>query len=301
MSRRCVSLLTLASLLAACASAAPAPGKRSTPTPAVKPATAVKAKAGPRPLLWRVEGRTGPSYLLGTMHMGVDPHTHLTPAVWTALDNARVLVVETDTSDVAAIRAASGPPGNPLDEQLGKAYWSKLLRVLKLDPSDDAAAQLRKLPAWMVLSALVLRLLPQTPSMDAVIEARATRHGRPIARLEPVGDQIRVLRKYWNAAVLKSTLDRWQQYKRDTVAFLNIYKSGNAAKLARVGLTELRKDLKEDGLDAFLYQRNRRWIPTLVPLLKTGRAFVAVGALHLVGDKSVIALLRERGFKVTRE
>jgi uncharacterized protein YbaP (TraB family) len=35
------------------------------------------------------------------------------------------------------------------------------------------------------------------------------------------------------------------------------------------------------------------------PLLQDGSAFIAVGALHLVGPTGLVALLRERGYTVT--
>ncbi len=36
-----------------------------------------------------------------------------------------------------------------------------------------------------------------------------------------------------------------------------------------------------------------------LPLLGKGGAFIAVGALHLPGDKGLVALFREAGYTVT--
>jgi len=48
-----------------------------------------------------------------------------------------------------------------------------------------------------------------------------------------------------------------------------------------------------------LVNRNRTWFPTLDALLKrTGRAFVVVGAAHLVGPDGLISLLRAKGYTV---
>ncbi len=45
--------------------------------------------------------------------------------------------------------------------------------------------------------------------------------------------------------------------------------------------------------------RNKRWADEIAKLMAgAGTVFIAVGAGHLVGDDSVIALLRQRGFKV---
>jgi uncharacterized protein YbaP (TraB family) len=35
------------------------------------------------------------------------------------------------------------------------------------------------------------------------------------------------------------------------------------------------------------------------PMLAKGNVFMAVGALHLVGDQGVIELLRQKGYKAT--
>lgn len=52
--------------------------------------------------------------------------------------------------------------------------------------------------------------------------------------------------------------------------------------------------------DKFSQIRNTAWIKTLKPLFSSKKVFVAVGAAHLFGDKGLIKILRDDGFKVVR-
>jgi uncharacterized protein YbaP (TraB family) len=56
----------------------------------------------------------------------------------------------------------------------------------------------------------------------------------------------------------------------------------------------------DDIEDQMLYQRNTRWIPKLEQLFTKGTPFVVVGCDHLKGPRGVVALLRAKGFKITR-
>jgi uncharacterized protein YbaP (TraB family) len=44
--------------------------------------------------------------------------------------------------------------------------------------------------------------------------------------------------------------------------------------------------------------RNTRMRDAAIPLMAEGGAFIAVGALHLVGREGLVALFREAGFSV---
>jgi uncharacterized protein YbaP (TraB family) len=52
--------------------------------------------------------------------------------------------------------------------------------------------------------------------------------------------------------------------------------------------------------DTLLYVRNRAWIPQLEQMFADGNVAVVVGAAHLHGHRGVPALLRAKGYTVTR-
>jgi uncharacterized protein YbaP (TraB family) len=51
--------------------------------------------------------------------------------------------------------------------------------------------------------------------------------------------------------------------------------------------------------EAMVTARNKAMATNAEPILAAGNAFVAVGALHLPGDKGLITLLRNAGYTVT--
>ena len=51
--------------------------------------------------------------------------------------------------------------------------------------------------------------------------------------------------------------------------------------------------------ERLLLDRNRNWLPQIDALFsRTGRAFVVVGAAHLVGPDGLLAMLKARGIAV---
>ena len=56
----------------------------------------------------------------------------------------------------------------------------------------------------------------------------------------------------------------------------------------------------EEKMEALLFKRNENWIPKLEELFATKGAFVAVGAAHLIGPRSVVDMLTAKGYTITR-
>ena len=75
--------------------------------------------------------------------------------------------------------------------------------------------------------------------------------------------------------------------------------SGDEAEMESVFLDELKTF--PSVYDRLFLHRNQNWVPKLIAKLnEPGVHFVAVGAAHLVGDDSVVAMLRARGYEVPR-
>jgi uncharacterized protein YbaP (TraB family) len=78
------------------------------------------------------------------------------------------------------------------------------------------------------------------------------------------------------------------------------YRRGDEATLTKAVFDPAEMKKHPAMFDMIYHQRNKRWVPRIHQHLAGERVFVAVGAGHLVGKKSVVTLLRTKGLKVER-
>jgi uncharacterized protein YbaP (TraB family) len=89
---------------------------------------------------------------------------------------------------------------------------------------------------------------------------------------------------------------------------LAAYLAGDEAKIEAI-TDEQRRDALAHGytaaeygesLEDLLYQRNASWIGAISKLHAAGGGFFAVGAMHLIGTRSVLDLLGQQGYRIAR-
>ena len=280
----------------AAASDAALPPLTANPTPA--PGGAIT-----KPFFYKVEKGGKVSHLLGTWHYGVDAEKQLPKVVWEKLAAAKAFAMEADPADPAALSAFKRTDGKTLEQELGPEYWAKLEALL--DESEKQMVQVMKVSSAIAL--LQFKNLPQTVPMELALAAKARDVKAKMVFLEQAAHQLKLIEKWLDARMLKALLDDPTTSKTQIQAALASYIEGDDAELAtmamdrdsmkKAGLTDAEI---EQGMKDLLYDRNAAWIPTLEELFGQGDAFVAVGAGHLVGQKSVIELLTAKGYTVTR-
>jgi uncharacterized protein YbaP (TraB family) len=282
------------------AAAGPAvdPWSRTAPAPATPPREPLR-----RPLLWTAERAGKTTHFLGTMHVGVDAAAQLPAAVWDRLAAAPALAVETDVSDPALTRIGARASGT-LRDDLGPTDWERLEVAL----TPGVARALSDRTAVVPATLLSVRGLPLTAPMDSVLVTRAKGRGQRIVYLETAASQIALLEKHLDVRALRMMLADLPRVERQAREMLAAYVSGDEQRILALAADQRRDALafgytapEVDGmLDDLLYARNAAWLAAIEQLHASGGALVAVGALHLVGPRSVLALLAERGYRVAR-
>lgn len=225
---------------------------------------------------------------------------------------ADTLVMEIDLDDLdpvnvqtqfmqAALLPASSSLSNVLDADVYRLAESTA------DSFGLDIAALERLEPWLVALTLMdlgmtsIGLRPEQ-GLEQHLLARAQRDGKAVHGLETVAEQIRVfdaLAISEQEALLAQTLTELDSAAQNMDELLTAWRNGSLEDLTG----KLAASFEDfPGLyEALVVDRNRRWLTELERLAAApGRYLVVVGALHLVGEESVIDLLRERGLAVER-
>jgi uncharacterized protein len=303
MKLRTAILVACATVLGACEKSADLAKPAAADPWASHPKAVVAKDPLPHPLFWSLEKDGKTTYILGTMHVGVDAESRLPKLVWAKLDAAPTFAMETNLADASVGSMARGDQGS-LHADLGDAYWQKLEAAV----TPAQAAMFDHLKPMVAATTLSMRGLPLTEPMDGVLASRAQTEHKAMVYLEPASKEMAILEKWMDVRAVKMLLDDLDTAPAHTNDMLDAYIAGDTAKILALTDSE-RDDAKKSGytdaeydaqMNDLLYERNASWIDAIEQLHARGGGFIAVGAMHLIGERSVLELLAHKGYKVTR-
>jgi len=136
--------------------------------------------------------------------------------------------------------------------------------------------------------------------IDLHFEGRAQRDGKGLGSLEPVDFQLSLLDGFSPAHqvdLLRQSLDDLPRMGEMMDGMVAAWRAGDAATID--GLMNGSMGRYPQLYTTMLTDRNAAWVPQIEQLLRgTDDVLVVVGAAHLVGEHSVVAMLRQRGYAV---
>lgn len=248
-----------------------------------------------------------PSYLLGTIHFGSPQEQGVDYAVLEGLLNASATFV--NEADVGSAWLPEYdhyrwlPVETPLSGMIGKEHFTLAQALLPaVQPKD-----LQRMKPWAVLALLEARgESADGTMMDARLQQLAKASNKTIVHLETLEQQLQALDcvpSQEQAVVLDERLQKSWILRIESAEAMAFYRSRNLdAWLASIdrmdGLSDAAKAIEQRSRICLLEDRNARWIGPLETLFRDGGGFVAVGAVHLVGENGLIARLRNDGFTV---
>jgi uncharacterized protein YbaP (TraB family) len=262
------------------------------------------------PALWVVKDADTTIYLFGTVHVLKPGLSWFDKAVKTAFDRSDSLVLEMvqptpERMQAIVMGKAMTPAGEPtLTERVPAEHRAAFTKAVT-DIGAPAGAFDRFAP-WF--AAVNLSLVPLMKAgydpkngPETVLAEAARAAGKPITGLETAEQQIGFfggLSDHAQMSFLTSTLTELPKTETTMATMVADWAKGNPDALAKL-LNDNLKDSPEVA-DTLLFKRNAKWAEWIAARMKApGTVFIAVGAGHLAGDKSVIADLKAH--KLTAE
>jgi len=275
------------------------------------PATAdARAPQQAKPALWQVSDPDTTIYLFGTIHLLPDQTKWRSAKFDEAIANSQELVVETIIDEknpakmmsaLASLGMAKGLP--PIVERVSAAKRPALQAAIKKSGVPEQAFNAMK--TWMAAFILLnnqFKDLGLSGGVEGVLRSDFVARNKPIGELETNLEQLGFFDKLPESSqltLLDGAISGSADMKREYSGMLDSWTRGDVKGIART----FDRDLATSPAmrDALIRQRNTNWAKWIERrMAQPGAVMVAVGAGHLAGTHSVLALLEKDGLKVRR-
>ena len=274
-------------------------------------ASLAAGSARAEPALWEVTGGESTVWLFGSVHLLPEGGFSIGDELADALDEAERVCLEIDTGaeDEAATSAATlaravDPEGRDLFELLGSDADDVRDAAEEAGVPLEALAMFEPWFAGLTVSVMALQAhgYDVQHGVEQIIQAEARDAGLPSCGLETLDGQLGLLDGLPDTLqkeILMQAIEEAGSIESLIEPMLDAWRRGDEAGLQR----SLEEDFEgyPELADALIYRRNERWAAQVSKMLEDDEdVLVVVGAMHLVGDRGLPALLAGRGYSVAR-
>jgi uncharacterized protein YbaP (TraB family) len=266
------------------------------------------AYAGKLPL-WELEGTEGRVLLMGSVHFLRSTDYPLPAELDAAFAAADTLMMEIDMDDLDPMAAqavllnlGSNADGASLREVLGEPDYTEASQLAEGLGIPLALFDPFK-PWFAALSITQLRMIQlgfdPAWGIETRMTANAQAEGKTVLGLEELAEQLAFMDNLDDETqrlFLLQSLEDATEVQDEVQSIVRAWRSGDTDTLEQL----LLEGLQETPLlfDALLTERNQNWVPKIIELSRQpGNYLVIVGAMHLVGDNSVLRMLDDRGIR----
>jgi uncharacterized protein YbaP (TraB family) len=265
--------------------------------------------AAAQPAFWVIKDADSTIYLLGTIHLLKPDTAWRGPKLDAAMKEAHELWLELPTTNPEAMQGEmlqlvqkyGLAPQLPLSKDLTPDEMKTLDEAAKL--AGLTAAQLNFFRPWfaaLTISTAAMTHAGYDPAsgVDSKVEAIFREREITPKGLETAEEQIGIfagMSREQELKYLRETMDEYENASVELDQMVTQWAAGDVDGLEKL----LVEEMKSEGADlyeALLVDRNANWAVKIEDMLKgKGVTFIAVGAAHLIGPDSVLAMLKAKG------
>ncbi len=267
-------------------------------------------------ILWKVEGtgsETAPNYVFGTVHVTDRRILNLPMEVRKAFAHARSAIFEIrqNGNDAAKMRSVMMLEDHEtLGDFLNRDQLRLVGKAAELYGFEEHV--LHRFKPWALYMMFSLppsetaRKKSGKKALDFAMQTRARDFGMPVYGLETLDEQLALFEGSSDrnqAAYLESILQQLDEIEAGFESLLQLYLARDISgihAMASESMDAADAEAWASFQEVFLDRRNVLMVERMENHLQDGGAFVAVGALHLPGEKGVLNLLQSKGYRLTR-
>ncbi len=271
---------------------------------------------------WKIEKQgEAPDWLLGTIHLSDPRVTNLPPEAKAAYAGSDTIILESD--EIVDPKAASLKLFAKPDLMM---FSDKKTLIDYLSPEDQKVLEkslmargiplgsVVKMKPYVLSSMLSLstcemaRKARGAPFLDMKLAVEGQAAGKQVKGVETLAEQMEAMASLPTEFHVRSLISaaRYPQYTADMMeTTLQLYLQGQIGLVFPAGAYFAPEKSDSDFKDMALFEeklitiRNHHMADRADPMLAKGNVFMAVGALHLLGDQGLVELLKQKGYKAT--
>jgi len=259
-------------------------------------------------LLWEVSGEGAEhAYLFGTIHSEDSDVLQLAGPVQQAFEASQAVVLEM-LLDVDAMMYSSTAmlmmDGRSLSSIVGQPLFSRISRAIQSRGIPEVV--LDRMQPWAAAVTLSMPAPETGQVLDAMLYKNALQQGKQVYGLETVQEQLHVFESMSEAdqiALLKDAVENFSDIDAMHAELLVAYKQRDLNGLMAISEASMQQGdqrLADEFRQHLIVDRNHRMAERMRKYLQQGKAFIAVGALHLPGEEGLLNLLEQQGYTVRR-
>ncbi len=268
------------------------------------------------PAIWKLSDEDSEIWLFGTVHALEKGLDWRTDKINNAFDASTTFYMEAPVNEATPEimvpmmqKHGINHSGQPFYENLspeGHAYFMKALKSLGMP--ENAVGNFAQMRPWLVAVTLVTiqmqaKGIDPEAGVDKVLWNAAKANGKELGYLETLDQQFSIFGNLNPQEDIEFFEASMQQLVEDTDMLdqmFGFWKTGNIEDLAELMNASFGDDDKMKA--SLLTDRNLNWAYQIHKMMRgSGKIFIAVGAGHLGGDKSVQHFLGQLGYEVVRQ
>ena len=272
------------------------------------------AQISQKRFIWAVRQAGGPpTYLVGSLHVLTPEYYPLPSTLEQAFAASKVLIEEVDLDELtnpatamSLIGKAMLTDGKTLDQVISPALYKQV--EARSEKAGIPMVAIQRMKPWMVAVALTAPALKNAGfntelGVDKYFFDKAKNAGLERRALESVSyqfDRLDQMSPGLQEAMLKSVLADLDAEIANVKTIAQAWSRGETSTIERFMLGALMES--PELYNRLLVERNKNWVAPIEQCLQQKTScFVVVGAAHLVGPHSVVALLKQKGYTVEQQ